>query len=117
MSYRYRRGELLLVQKFDDDEVPGAKWMEKLMKWNHLGKVDGKSMIVTRRSPGNLLAAFNDGADASCRRHGEVKPDYDVDVKDLLKLGRLVIEKRALDSMLKEHSSDLNRTVPSAIYD
>ena len=87
------------------------------MKWNHLGKKDGKSMIVTRRSPGNLASALNNGANVSGGRHGEVKADYDVDVKDLLKLGRLVIEKRALDSMLKEHSSDLDRTVPSAVYE
>ncbi|KAL9102582.1 MAG: hypothetical protein Q9163_002300 [Psora crenata] len=116
LSYRYRKGELMVVQKFNDEDVAGWRWMEKVMKWNHLGKADGKSLIITRKSPGNLLAAMNTGPDASGGRHGEARADFDVDVKALLKLGRVIIEKRALDSMLREHSSDLEMTVPSAIY-
>ncbi|KAL9124576.1 MAG: hypothetical protein Q9217_006105 [Psora testacea] len=115
LSYRYRKGELMIVQKFNDGDVTGWRWMEKVMKWNHLGKADGKSLIITRKSPGNLLAAMNTGPGASGGRHGEARADFDLDVKALLKLGSVVIEKRALDSILKEHSSDLNMTVPSAM--
>lgn len=117
LSYRYKKGQLLIVQKFDDDEVPGWQWMGKVMEWNHLGKSDGRSLLVTRRSPGNLLAALNTGPGATAGKHGEAKADFDVGVKDLLRLGKLIIEKRALDSMLKDHSSDINMTVPSAVYD
>lgn len=116
LSYRYRRGELLIVQKFEDDMVTGWKWMEKLMEWNHLGNADGRSVVITRRSPANLLNALNTGPKASGGEHGQVMADSEVDVKDLLSLGRLVIEKRALDNFLKEHSSDLNRSVPAAVY-
>ena len=116
LSYRYRRGELMIVQKFNEEDVAGWRWMDKVMRWNHLGKQDGKSMIITRKSPGNLLAAMNTGPGASGGKNGQAKADFDVDVKDLLKLGRVVIEKRALDSMLREHSSDLNINVPSAVY-
>ena len=116
LSYRYRKGELMIVQKFNDEDVAGWRWMEKVMQWNRLGKPDGKSLIITRKSPGNLLAAMNTGPGASGGRHGEARADFDVDVKVLLKLGRVIVEKRALDAMLKEHSSDLNMTVPSAVY-
>lgn len=33
--------------------------------------------------------------------------EADVDVKDLLELGRIIIEKRALDSILNSHQTDL----------
>ena len=107
----------MIVQKFIDEDVPGWRWMEKVMKWNHMGKADGKSLIITRKSPGQFLNAMNTGPGASGGKHGEAKADFDVDVKDLLRLGRIVVEKRALDLMLREHSSDLNMTVPSAVYE
>jgi len=116
LSYRYRKGELLIVQKFEDKMVTGWRWMEKMMDWNHLGKAGGKSLVITRRSPANIFNALNTGPKAGGGRQGQAKADSNVDVKDLLGLGRLIIEKRALDNILKEHSSDLNRTVPTATY-
>ena len=117
LSYRYRRGELMIIQKFSHDDVTGWRWMDRLMRWNRLGEGGGKSMVITRKSPGPLLMALNTGPGGAGGVHGEAKADFEVDVKDLLRMGRLVIEKRALDSMLKEHSSDLNMTVPSAVYE
>ena len=64
----------------------------------------------------SLFEALNGGeSQPGCGRHGIVKEEADIDVKDLLELGRVVIEKRSLDAILKEHSSDLNMTVPSAV--
>ena len=80
------------------------------MKGNQWGNADGRSLIVTRDKRPNLFEAMRKAGE-----HGRVKTEADVDVKDLLELGRIIIEKRALDSILREHSSDLNRTVASAV--
>jgi hypothetical protein len=39
--------------------------------------------------------------------HGVFKDLEDVDVKDLLETGRVIIEKKALDTLLFAHASDL----------
>ena len=115
LSYRYRRGELIVVQKITDIENEDSRWMEQIMQWNHWGKVDGRSLIVTRRVMPKLFEALNGGKEQpGCGQHGIVKEEADIDVKDLLELGRIVIEKRSLDAILKEHSSDLNIRLPSA---
>ncbi|CAF9938058.1 MAG: 54S ribosomal protein, mitochondrial [Alectoria fallacina] len=116
LSYRYRRGELIVVQKIADIENEDSRWMEQIMQWNHWGKEDGRSLIVSRRVMPKLYEALNGGKEQpGCGRHGIVKEEADIDVKDLLELGRVVIEKRSLDAILREHSSDLNRRVPSAV--
>ena len=116
LSYRYRRGELVLVQKVEDIEMEESRWIEKILEWNHWGKVDERSMIVTRRLMPKLFEALNGvkGGQPGVGQHGKVKEEKDVDIRDLLVMGRLVIEKRSLDAMLQDHSSDLNMTVPSA---
>ncbi|MCJ1459487.1 54S ribosomal protein, mitochondrial [Mycoblastus sanguinarius] len=117
LSYRYKRGELIVVQKVEDLEKESSRWIEKIMEWNHWGKEDGRSLIVTRKPMPILFEALNGGrTQPGCGQHGVVKEEADIDVKDLLELGRIVMEKRSLDSILRDHSSDLNRTVPSATY-
>ena len=118
LSYRYRRGELIVVQKVDDIEMEESRWIEKIMEWNHWGKEDGRSMIVTRRVMPRLFEALNGSkrGQPGAGQHGKVKDEANVDVRSLLEMGRVVIEKRSLDSILKNHSSDLNITVPSAVY-
>ena len=116
LSYRYRRGELIVVQKVKDIENEDSRFMEQIMNWNHWGKQDGRSLIVTRRVMPKLFDALNGGREQpGCGRHGIVKEEADIDVKDLLELGRVIIEKRSLDAILREHSSDLNMSVPSAV--
>lgn len=116
LSYRYRRGELIVVQKIKDIENEDSRFMEQIMQWNNWGKPDGKSLIVTRRVMPKLFDALNGGKQQpGCRKHGIVKEEADIDVKDLLEMGRVVIEKRSLDAILREHSSDLNIRAPSAV--
>ena len=118
LSYRYRRGELIVVQKVEDIEKEESRWIEKIMEWNHWGKPDGRSLIVTRRVMPKLFDALNGSkyGQPGAGQHGKVIEEAKVDVKDLLGMGRLVIEKRSLDQILKDHSSDINMTVPSAVY-
>lgn len=116
LSYRYSRGELIIVQKIEDSAVRGHRWLQEVMDWNRWGQPFGKSMIVTRKTPANFFNVMNTGDKKTRALHGEAISDSEVDVKDLLSLGRLVIEKRALDWILSVHSSDLNKVVPSAVY-
>ena len=115
LSYRYRRGELIVVQKVRDIEIMDMHYMAEIMKWNHWGRKEGKSLIVTRRLMPRMFGALNQGFGPPGRcKHGIAKIEADIDVKDLLELGRVIIEKRSLDAILRKHSSDLNMTVPSA---
>lgn len=111
LSYRYRRGELVIVNNKADIEMNEPRWIKKIMERNHWGNADGRSLIVTREVLPNLFEALN-----GCKEDGRIRTEADVDVKNLLGFGRIIIEKRALDSILKNHSSDLNRTVPHAVY-
>lgn len=99
-----------MIENNADIEMAEPRWITKIMKWNHWGHADGRSLIITRKWKNNLFEAM-----ALAGREGKTKMQEDVDVKDILELGRIIIEKRALDSILKSHSSDLNRTVPSAV--
>ena len=112
LSYRYKKGELIIVQKCRDLETEEPRWLEQIMTRNHIGHADGRSLLVTRDVLPNLFHAMKGAG-----RHGVVKEEDDIDVKDLLEMGRVIIEKRALDSILRDHSSDLDRTVPSATYE
>ena len=96
--------------------------VEEIMTGNHWGREDGRSLIVTRDRLERLWEAMTDAprggrANAGEGRHGKVRREDEVDVKDLLTMGRVVIEKRALDSLLRSHESDLVREVARAKYD
>lgn len=110
LSYRYRKGELIIVEDGIDIEFPKARYGRQVFENNHWGNADGRSLIVTSSLRKNLFLAFrNLGAE------GRVLRAREVDVKDLLELGRIIIEKKALDSILREHQSDLSKSAPSAI--
>lgn len=91
-------------------EMDEPRWLTQIMNWNHIGQGDGGSLLVARKPGENLSQAI-----LEVQGHGRLKSEYDVDVKDLLKAGRVMIEKRSLDYLLRKHSSDLNRKVPSAV--
>ena len=110
LSYRYRRGELIVVEDGIDVEMSEPRWLKRIMETNHWGNIDGRSLIVTETIRPNLYEAI-----AGIGEDGRAKTENDVDVKDLLELGRIIIERSALDGLLRDHSSDLNRTVPSAV--
>ena len=100
-----------MIENAADIEVADPRWITKIMETNHWGNADGRSLIVTRKWKRNLFEALD-----LAGSEGRARTQEDVDVKDILELGRIIIEKRALDSILKSHSSDLNRTVPSAVH-
>ncbi|KAI9716232.1 MAG: hypothetical protein M1812_005457 [Candelaria pacifica] len=111
LSYRYRKGELMVVDRVVDLEYSHPRYAQQVFQKNHWGNADGRSLVVTSSFRRNLFEAMKDlGAD------GRTLLESDVDVKDLLELGRIIIEKRALDGILRDHQSDLMKTAPSARY-
>ncbi|ERF71558.1 hypothetical protein EPUS_00547 [Endocarpon pusillum Z07020] len=105
LSYRYRRGELVVVDnKITIERHTGARLLTNIFEGNQWGSGFGRSTLVTSAYRERL---FREMALVEMKRHGIVKDMFDVDVKDLLETGRIVIEKQALDTILKAHTSDL----------
>jgi hypothetical protein len=108
LSYRYRKGELVIV---DSLRIPGQgieegktqfwlkRWME-VLGWDRKNR---GSLLVTRsEDEGNksLYTALNEELD----KQGMVRSVADVDVKNMLSMGRVVIERTALNEILRQHA-------------
>ncbi|KAL2075506.1 hypothetical protein VTL71DRAFT_449 [Oculimacula yallundae] len=102
LSWRYRRGELIICENGMDLKYPKAQFVKHIFEHNHWGKEDGRTLVITRKHTGFLDTALKDAGE-----DGRVLRVNEVDVKDLLELGRVVIEKSALERILMEHQSDL----------
>ncbi|KAI9790719.1 MAG: 54S ribosomal protein, mitochondrial [Peltula sp. TS41687] len=102
LSYRYARGELIVVQEEMElgEAEPGL--VKSVFERNGWGKKDGRSLLVTSEERRNLRGALEGAGE-----DGRVLVGDQVDVKDLLEQGRIVIEKRALDGFFREHRRDL----------
>ena len=111
LSYRYRMGELVVLG--EEAEIPRdvhpasrERWMRDLLRWNRMGHPDGRTLFVTRQEREGLFRCLEqDGRDGRALAVG------DVDVKDLLELGRVVVEREALEWMFGMHESDLIPTM------
>ncbi|KZF26656.1 ribosomal protein [Xylona heveae TC161] len=110
LSYRYRRGELLVVADGADIEYPKTRFVKQIFEKNHWGNADGRSLVVTESFRTNLFRALRHAGE-----EGRVLTTDQVDVKDLLELGRVIIERSALDSILREHQSDLLGGIRSVV--
>lgn len=108
LSYRFRKGELVVVDKMRNERSNASWWLKQIFERNGWGNASGRSLLVSRwRGKTNnalFLGMERIGED------GKMLEVADVDVKDLLGMGRIVVEQKALNAMLKEHCSDL---VPS----
>ncbi|KAK6078332.1 54S ribosomal protein yml6, mitochondrial [Seiridium cupressi] len=127
LSYRYRRGELVVCQ--DGMELPlpteleqlvsngqirneelingfKARWVKQVLERNEWGRQNGRSTIITGSWRDNLFEAMD-----LVPNYGRALDVDDVDVKDLLETGRLVVERSALMEMIDRHQSDLISSV------
>lgn len=102
LSYRYRRGELVIVENGSDLEYARASYLKQVFGKLGFGAEQGRSLVVATEERKNLWWALKYAGD-----EGRALLDHEVDVKDLLELGRIIIEKKALDRLLRQHSSDL----------
>lgn len=110
LSYRYRKGELIVCEDGMDLEYPKTRFAREMFAHHHWGQEDGRTLIITGTFRKNLFRAVRHAGE-----DGRIQMLKEVDVKDLLELGRVVIEKRALDEMLAEHQSDLFAKVRSVV--
>lgn len=102
LSWRYRKGDLIICEDGMDIEISHPRYAEEMLLKNKWGKSNGRSLIITTSQRENLFKAMEENGG-----HGIVKAVGDVDVKNLLECGRLIIEKGALDIILREHQKDL----------
>ena len=109
LSYRYRRGELFIV---DDNitmpEGTTTHYLEDIITKNKWGASYGRSLLIPNTEIDNERI-FE--AAANLPNSLRVLEREDVDVKDLLETARVIIEKRALDKILREHCSDIGYKV------
>lgn len=94
ISHRYRMGELTIVDKFELLEADPAL-MYTILRKNSWGHSNRRSLLVSANENENLTEAVKD-----LGKEGRVLSLNDVDVKDLLELGRIVMEKEALDKIM-----------------
>ncbi|ESZ96551.1 hypothetical protein SBOR_3053 [Sclerotinia borealis F-4128] len=103
LSWRYRKGQLIVCEDGMGFQYTEMRWAQMLFKhlgWGTSERANNRTLIVTNGFREKLESVVP-GRDA------RVLDVSDVDVKDLLELSRVVIEKSALDRMLEEHQSDL----------
>jgi large subunit ribosomal protein L4 len=123
LSYRYRRGELVVCQDGMELPLPEAfeelllrneieepelidgfkgQWARQMLERNEWGKQHGRSTFITASKRDNLFDALD-----LVPNYGRALEIDEVDVKDLLETGRLVVERDALKEMIERHQSDL----------
>lgn len=104
LSYRYRKGELILVDRMRNLDSSQEWYLRQLFKRNGW---DSSMLIASGRDGRRNL--FN--AMEACGQLGNMYEARDVDVKNLLERKRVIIERPALDMILKAHSSDLGSKI------
>ncbi|KIW86526.1 50S ribosomal protein L4 [Fonsecaea pedrosoi CBS 271.37] len=111
LSYRFRRNELIILN--DKINLPtgnGARFLNNIFEANCWGQGYGRSLLVTSTPESSGARIFEEME--TIGEHGDLKDIEDVDVKDLLTSGRVVIERSALLSLLcKEQTFKENGTV------
>ncbi|KAF2475073.1 ribosomal protein L4 [Lindgomyces ingoldianus] len=103
LSYRFKKGELVIVD--NAMHVPKGTTMDyvpEMLRAHGWDNAAGRSLLVTL-GPRPRLAGLLSG------RHGRTLTWDEVDVKDLLELGRIVIERDALSNIFAMHRWDLHK--------
>ncbi|CAM1507824.1 Fc.00g046720.m01.CDS01 [Cosmosporella sp. VM-42] len=121
LSYRYRRGELIVcedgmelvmpedfdivAQKHMKDGLREAylkRYMSGVLDNLGLGRASGRTTFVTGDRRERLYEAME-----QVPWEGRALDFEDVDVKDLLETGQIVMERSVLKEMIEQHQSDL----------
>ena len=103
LSYRFRRGELVIVDNAMEIESPSTRLLEHVLKYQaKQGGGKGKSLLVTLEERPMLELALEE------LESGDTTLLWDeVDVKNLLEGSRILIERAALNNILLSHQEDL----------
>ena len=109
LSYRWRKGELIIVDNAIELESPSQRLLSHIFELHERERGKGRSLLVTSQNRPLLEQAL----DKMDRRRQALTWDL-VDVKDLLELSRVIIERQALWNIFASHRSDL---ISSAVSD
>ncbi|KAJ5745959.1 50S ribosomal protein L4 [Penicillium odoratum] len=112
LSYRFSRGELIVIDNtisLPRDSTPFL--MQNILLANGWGTKNGRSTFITDKVDEELFDKVS-----KMHRYATIMDRSDVDVKNLLETSRLIIEKSALNHILKEHSRDLLSRPAKASY-
>lgn len=112
LSYRYGRGELIII----DNQISlptesTSRLLQSILDENGWTRKQGRSTFITEQLNEPLFSRFK-----SLEKHARIMDRNDVDVKNLLETGRLIIEMETLKKMLAKHSKDLNNRPAKATY-
>ncbi|RPB29818.1 50S ribosomal protein-like protein L4 [Terfezia boudieri ATCC MYA-4762] len=99
-SYRYRRGDLIVVDELSGHLFPDAWYVKDLLKQNAWGRENKNTMFITMRKNVGLSGALG-----RLEKEGRALSVEEVDCKNLLEMGRVVIEKSALEYFLEKRWS------------
>lgn len=107
LSYRYRMGQMIVVDGEAEVDVSiGSleRYTKDLLRYHNFGHNGGRTLFVTAERRDNLAYALS--RERMGREAKAVEVDF-VDVKDLLEMGRIIVERDALEEMFFDHESDL----------
>lgn len=107
LSYRWRKGELIIVDNAIELESPSRHLLNHIFELHDRERGKGRSLLVTSQNRPLLEQALE-----KMDRPRQALIWDDVDVKDLLELSRIVIERQALWKIFASHRSDLTSYVP-----
>lgn len=112
LSYRFQRGELIVIDdKISLPQKSTPYLLEKILEANGWNTKKGRSTFITDEVDSEMFEKVE-----KMNRYATIMDRADVDVKNLLETARLIIEKKALDQILKKHSRDLNSKPACAKY-
>ncbi|KAF7544472.1 hypothetical protein G7Z17_g9925 [Cylindrodendrum hubeiense] len=121
LSYRYRKGDLIVCEDGmdlvlpTDFELVAGKYMKDGLRETYLKRYmrGVLSNLGLGRAGGRTLFVTGDRREALFEAMGQVPKDgrvldlEDVDVKDLLETGKVVLERSVLKELIEQHQSDL----------
>lgn len=102
LSYRFRKGELIIVDNAIEIESPSQRLLKHIFDLHDRERGGGRSLLVTLENRPLLEQALD-----KMDRRRQALTWEEVDVKDLLELSRIIIERSALHNILREHQEDL----------
>jgi large subunit ribosomal protein L4 len=102
LSYRFRKNELIIVDNAMELESPSARLLEDIFKYHEKIRGRGRNLMVTLEERPLLEDALD-----QLGRGEQTLTWEEVDVKDLLSLSGIMIERAALNNILRAHQEDL----------
>ncbi|EOA90563.1 uncharacterized protein SETTUDRAFT_103266 [Exserohilum turcica Et28A] len=102
LSYRFRKGELIIVDNAMEIESPSTRLLGDIFKHHEKLRGKGRSLMVTLEERPLLEQAL-----VEMDRGEQTLTWEEVDVKNLLELSRVIIERDALHNILLSHQEDI----------